>query len=139
MRNKLLILLTLFSLSVDAQLIQDKNYVGVYNKSIFEFEFHTNETFWYRSQGRSGNQESTGRYHVIGDTLVLNSVETDTTNWKFKKLSNKKLLILPDTCLLDLRTGYDYCVKYFVSYGDSLTLLPSQRRAKPNKAFRKSK
>ena len=139
MRNKLLILLTLFSLSVDAQLIQDKNYVGVYNKSIFEFEFHTNETFWYRSQGRSGNQESTGRYHVIGDTLVLNSVETDTTNWKFKKLISKKLLILPDTCLLDLGNGYDYCVKYFSSYGDSLVILPSQRRAKPNKAFRKNK
>jgi hypothetical protein len=131
--------LTLFHLPVCAQLLNDKNYAGMYNKSIWEYEFYTNETFWYRSQGRVGNRESTGKFQIIGDTVFLNSVETDTTKWKFKTLKGKKLLILKDSCLLDLQTGYDYCTKYFQFYGDSVMLFPSTRRFKPSKPFFKHK
>lgn len=132
----LLFSLCTLSLCTFGQVLQNQNYVGMYKKSIREYEFYSNETFWYRSQGQTGQKECTGRFQQIGDTLVLNAVSTDSLAWPFEQLKNKKLLVLPDTCLLDLESGYDYCLKYFKLNGKDLQILPSRRRAKANKAFR---
>ena len=86
------------------------DYYGSWARTTWEYHFNKDNSFSFKSNGHFGNTRSIGKYSVTGDTLILNSILSDTTDRKgFYNFKNEKFLIDGDSCIISLSTGYDYC------------------------------
>lgn len=85
-------------------------YCGAWGKTTWEYDFKKDGSFSFQSSGHFGNTHSSGEYSIKGDTLILNSVLSDTIDEKgFYTIRNHQFLMDADSCIISLGTGYDYC------------------------------
>ena len=88
----------------------DKNsflgkYYGGWAETLWIVSLHEDNRFEYRIEGHIANQTVTGDFTQVDDTLIL-TPKNGLISDGFKE---KKLLIVGDSCLIDLDVGYDYC------------------------------
>jgi len=80
-------------------------YRASWGDTFWELTLTESDKFVFTTDGHfAGPLKTTGYFTRIGDTLYLNS--QDTIKWTIK---NERYLLIGDTCLIELNTGYDYC------------------------------
>ncbi len=88
------------------------SYYGTWLETTFEYKFYENGTFWANTQGHYGNTTSSGKYQMIGDTLILQSIRTDSIDAsRFRNIDEGKYL-LDGLCIVDLDINVDFCTNY---------------------------
>lgn len=107
------------------------HYTGFWARTIWEYNFFENNTFWFKSTGHFGNRLSSGHYVIIQDTLILNSTPTDTIKEEMFYIFNQdKYIIDGDSCIIHLKTGYDYCKSKTQLDKDPCAIHTSRKRLK---------
>ena len=82
-------------------------YYGGWAETLWIVTLHEDNKFEYRIEGHIANQTIEGVFTRKSDTLILkpdNSIGVISEEFK-----EKKLLIIGDSCLIDLDVAYDYC------------------------------
>ena len=77
----------------------NKKFEAFWNETHFILKLD-NSDFMLKYQGHFGNETATGKYTQNGDTIILQT----------KKEPNK-FLILNEECLIELLTGFEFCIR----------------------------
>ncbi|MCB0402630.1 MAG: hypothetical protein KDD41_11140 [Flavobacteriales bacterium] len=90
------------------------SYYGSWAETLWYYNFYENNTYSFKSEGHFGFTQSSGNYKISKDTLILNSVKSDTIpEDSYLEIKDMRFIILSDTCLIALGTGYEYCSTLF--------------------------
>ena len=119
MRYKLSSIFVLFFLSFCKSQISGY-YVGYWSETRWEYKLYSNNTFWFRSMGHFVHTRSSGTYELLKDTIILNSISSDSIPkeilYGFQK---HKFILDKEDCIIDYIDGYDYCKSNYVLHDDS--------------------
>ncbi|POY39947.1 hypothetical protein C3L50_08950 [Flavobacterium alvei] len=81
----------------------EKNFIGMWAETIWEFRFSENGKFERISSGHFGNTSAKGKYKIVNDTIKIISGDEESAG-----TINEKYIISKDDILIDLRLGYGY-------------------------------
>lgn len=79
-------------------------YYGAWADTFCEFRLTSNHEFKIIYTGHLGDGQFKGIYEIVDDTIFLTFFNNEPRN-----IFSNSLLMIGDSCLLDLQTGYDYC------------------------------
>ncbi len=97
--------MTLTRISTFGQTTIERNYDGGWASTFWKFEFLKDGTFKWASRGHFGYKTKVGTYQIYNDTLEIKDGYQNTAG-----TINKYYLIEGDSCIVDIRLRYAYCV-----------------------------
>ena len=103
-KTQLTVLFIFLALAIHAQPLEGK-FHGAKGDIVTTYEFFPNGDFKYSRYGGIDDQESTGRYSIENDTLILLRTEGDS----IIPFEEQKMLIENDSCIIEIKFRQDFC------------------------------